>query len=689
MSIGPAYDVKEQVRQSIDIVDLVGSYVQLRRQGRNYVGLCPWHDDSRPSLQVNAERQSFKCWVCDVGGDVFSFIMKAEGLEFREALELLAERAGIALRPAAPSRPRSADPHDDANRELDEQGENEPRTPSEPPGSFGKSPSEPPGLYGKSPSEPPGLSRRPSASSPSPSRSPSPSPSPTAAEYDKRTLYRVMAWAELQFHDCLLSAAEADAGRQYLAERGISVDSARRFQLGFAPNRWDWLLERARGTEWTPAILERVGLLRRRESGGGFYDWFRGRVMFSIRDARSRPIGFGGRVLPQLADERAAKYINSPETPLFSKSRELYGLDLARDHFKRGGGAVVMEGYTDCLMAHQHELQNCVAVLGTALGERHLQLLRRYTDSITLVLDGDDAGRRRTNEILDALLALFEKNQVDLRILTLPEGLDPCDFIAQHGCDSFRELLAGAVDALEHKFRSVTKGLDILTDTHGASQATEDLLSTLAKIRPAGGGASSRTLLREEQMLSRIARQFHLPEEQLRSRLAALRREARRPHVSPPADAPQPARSIELPACDRLLLELLIARPEFSARIRAAIDPNVIESDVARQVYQAWLRLADDGMGPSFQQLIAEFDDSVTKSLLAGLAELFTARPTTDAERLLQDCLSSYQRRRAKLEQRRDLAVGRADDDFALQAIQRLKQERSASELRMFEQKRK
>ena len=322
---------------------------------------------------MNPDRQSFKCWVCDYGGDVFSFVMRTENLEFREALELLAERAGINFTPPAP-------PH---------------------------------GEHG-------GSSARSDPST------------------EKRTLYRVAAWAEEQFHRCLLESPEAEAGRIYLAERGITQDTINRFKLGFAPNRWDWILERARGTEWTPPLLERVGLLRRKELGGGFYDWFRGRVMFSIRDSRSRPVAFGGRVLPQLADERSAKYINSPETPLFSKSRELYGLDVARENFKAEGGVIVMEGYTDALMAHQHGIDNCVAVLGTALGERHLQLLRRYTDSITLVLDGDAAGQRRTNEILDALLALFEKNQIDLRILILPGGVDPCDFIATHGSDPFR-----------------------------------------------------------------------------------------------------------------------------------------------------------------------------------------------------------------------------------------------------------
>ena len=194
--------------------------------------------------------------------------------------------------------------------------------------------------------------------------------------------------------------------------------------------------------QFPPGLLERAGLAIPRDmDGGGHYDRFRGRVLFSIRDARSRPIAFGGRVLPQFADERTAKYINSPETPLFSKSRELYGLDAARDGIAREKQVVVLEGYTDCLMAHQHGLTNMVAVLGTALGEAHLQVLRRFTDSIVLVLDGDDAGRRRTNEIIDALLALFVKNQIDLRILTLPEGLDPCDFIASQGSDAFRQLL--------------------------------------------------------------------------------------------------------------------------------------------------------------------------------------------------------------------------------------------------------
>jgi DNA primase len=607
MSFGPAFDAKEQVRQAVDIVDLVGSYIQLRRQGRNFVGLCPWHDDSRPSLQVNPDRQSFKCWVCDYGGDIFSFIMRAENLEFREALELLAERAGIELR-----------------KQFDT---GEPGGP------------------------------------------------PPRAEDDKRALYKVLAWAEDQFHRCLLHAPEAEPGRAYLADRGISADTINHFHLGFAPNRWDWILERAGGSEWSPSILERIGLLRRKELGGGHYDWFRGRVMFSIRDARSRPIAFGGRVLPQLADEKSAKYINSPETPLFSKSRELYALDVARDHFKNDDGAIVMEGYTDVLMAHQHGIHNCVAVLGTALGERHLQLLRRYTDRITLVLDGDAAGRRRTNEILDSLLALFEKNLVDLRILTLPEGIDPCDFIATHGSDTFRALLASAVDALEHKFKAVTNGLDTLTDTHRASQAAEQLLVTLAQIRPQASGASSQTLLREEQMLSRISRQFHLPEEKLRSRLVAIRQDARGRRPSSVAieqdevDLPAPPRAADLPKWDRDVLELLVLDPTIIARMTDHIDVTAFGSAFSRRIFVGICRLAEQGMHEDFGRLLAAFDEPAMKNLLVELDESAAQKANADRERWLADVLETHNRRGEESSNRATLAAARQSDDNAEQLL--------------------
>jgi len=584
VSLGPANDAKEQVRQAVDIVDLVGSYVPLRRQGRNYVGHCPWHDDRRPSLQVNPERQSFKCWVCDVGGDVFSFVMKMENIEFREALEFLAERAGVSLQRSEPGGP------------------------------------------------------------------------PPRSEDDKRAQLRTVAWAEEQFHRCLLEAPEAEPAREYLADRGITPETIRRFHLGYSPHRWEWLLDRARGTEFTPALLERVGLVVRRELEGGHYDRFRGRVIFSIRDARGRPIAFGGRVLPQLAEAtgpNSAKYINSPETPLFSKSRELYGLDVARDAIARDRQAIVMEGYTDCIMAHQFGLANVVAVLGTALGEGHLQVLRRLTDSVVLVLDGDAAGRRRTNEIIDTLLALFVKNQVDLRILTLPEGVDPCDFIVTHGGDALRQLLAGAVDALEHKFQAVTQGLDTTTDTHRAAQAVEQVLSTLAQIRTAAATeAASPVLLREQQMLGRIARRFRMPEEQLRNRLAALRRAARpkawAKRVEAGASALEgPHATPALSAWERGILELVLLDPSLLSRIEAAVEPAAFDSPVARRIFEACVGLHQVDQPVNFQRLTLEFDDVNTKSVLVQLDESSQAKASADREQWLQDLLAGVERRKA------------------------------------------
>ncbi len=237
-----------------------------------------------------------------------------------------------------------------------------------------------------------------------------------------------MAWAERQYHDCLLSSPEAEPARKYLQDRGITAESIERFHLGFSPTEPSWILQRAGGTPARARVLETIGVLARPAGGGSLYDRFRGRVLFSIRDVQGRPVGLGGRVLPGLSDS-PAKYVNSPETPLFAKSHLLYGLDVARETIRKSRTALVMEGYTDCIVAHQYGFTDAVAVLGTALGEGHVRILKRFADRIVLVLDGDEAGQRRANEVLE----LFVAQQVDLRILTLPDELDPCEFLLAAG----------------------------------------------------------------------------------------------------------------------------------------------------------------------------------------------------------------------------------------------------------------
>jgi DNA primase len=620
VSGGLSFDTKERVKQAVDIVELVGGHIQLRRQGRNYVGLCPWHDDTRPSLQVNAERQSFKCWVCDIGGDVFTWIMKTEGVEFREALEMLADRAGITL-----ERPKDR-----------QEG-------------------------------------------------------PSSGTFDKRALYRAMVWAEKQYHQCLIESPEAEPARRYLQERGITSESIEKFHLGFSPVEKDWILHQAGKNENSDKIagrtkiIEAIGILARSSEGGSLYDRFKGRLLFSIRDAQARPVGFGGRVLPEVATITPAKYVNSPETPLFTKSKLLYGLDLARQPIRKNGAALVMEGYTDVIVAHQYGFDNAVAVLGTALGAEHIKILRHYTDRIILVLDGDEAGQRRTNEVLE----LFVAEQVDLRILTLPEGLDPCDFLHQKGAAAFAELLANsAVDALEHAFSTVTRGVDVDRDVHGASRALERLVSIVAKAPRLRADTTGEDRFREEKILQRLAAWFRVDEKEVRRRLTALRRrsQGRGANILPATEAVSSAESGEAPeiidSTQREFLELLLAYPECLPFVREQLAMEYLGRGMCRKIYDICCRLADAGVEASFGRLMLEFDEPTIKNLLVELDETSQSkgRQAADHQDLLGELINTFKRKESEKQRPRQITAlreGGLDENRQIDMLEEiLRQER-------------
>jgi DNA primase len=550
-------DAKERVRQAIDIVELIGGDRQLRREGRGYKALCPWHDDSRPSLTINTERQSFKCWVCDIGGDVFTWVMRREGVEFPEALRMLADRAGIQL-----EAPRAS------------QGG---------------------GLTGD----------------------------------EKRDLLQALAWAEQRFHAFLLNAPDAEPARRYLADRGITADSIHRFKLGYSPNRWDWLLGEARQTAFNQKLLAAAGLAVEKQNGPGVYDRFRGRVLFSIRDVQSRIVGFGGRVLPGISDDNPAKYVNSPETPLFSKSNLLYALDQAKDAIAKSGTAVVMEGYTDVIIAHQCGFHSAVAVLGTALGERHIRLLRRFAERIVLVLDGDEAGRRRTDDIL----SLFVAEQVDLRVLTLPDELDPADYLLQLGKDAFAGLLGKAIDALDHKYRTVVAELGANPSTHQVIQAVEGVLAVLAGAPRSVTTVDSAAKLREDQMLVRLAQLSGVAEDRLRKRLADLRRATTQNRLSreddPPGrtepTAPATAAFDKEPKflrdAEQFVMEILVAAPQLLVEVRESLVCDDLRHPTHRTIYAKACELSEAGTLPDFDRLMLEFDAPQVKNSLIDLDE--------------------------------------------------------------------
>ena len=592
----PRDDVKERVREATDIVDVVGSYVSLRRQGKGMTGLCPWHDDSKPSLQVNPDRQTFRCWVCDVGGDVFSFVMRMEKVEFREALEQLADRAGITL-----PRGRAGLPAD-----------------------------------------------------------------------DRATLRQVMSWAAERFRDCLRGSPEADAARRYLGDRGLSTATATRFELGFAPPAWDWLLRQAAAAGISRVDLVRAGLAIERDDRSGHYDRFRGRVMFPIRDPQGRCVAFGGRVLPGEKTE-AAKYINSPETPLFSKSSMLYGLDTAREAMAASRRAIVVEGYTDCLAARQAGIDDVVAVLGTALGERHAKLLRRYADRIVLVLDGDEAGRRRANEVLEVLLA----EPIDVRIARMPSGVDPCDFLIERGRGAFEQLIDEACDPLDYRMDEVLATLAPDAGDEAALASVESVLAALAAASRRSSLPPSQRRLREDQVLGRLARRFGLSRDALRTRMLE-----RRGTVAEPV-AVEAMRSNRLPAWDREVLEVLVGVPDSVGLIVREVRPTDLETDVGRSVVEVARRLHAEGREVALGSLLLEFVDPAVQSLLVAVDEAGAARGMVDPQERVGHFAEALRRRSAERQavaSARAIKTSRLDTQAETELLSRLIADRRAAQ---------
>ncbi|MFN4903906.1 MAG: DNA primase [Planctomycetota bacterium] len=556
---------KERVRQAINIVDLIGGYSEVRRQGRNFVSRCPFHDDRRPSMQINAERQSWKCWVCDVGGDAFSFVMQKEGMSFPEALQFLADKAGIVIETTG-------------------------------------------------------------------------SKTSGASAEDKRQLYQAIQWAVEKYRDYFRNDPAADAAREYVASRGLEASNAERFGLGFAPESWSWLADRALADKISLDALEKVGLLARGTSQTR-YDRFRDRLIFPIFDPQSRPIALGGRVLPGSPVE-AAKYINCSETRLYQKNQTLYGLNFAKDRISKTQVAVVVEGYTDVMMAHQHGIDNAVACCGTALTENHIRLLKRYCDSVVLMLDGDQAGQKRTGEILE----LFLSETMDLRILTLPDQLDPCDYLLRYGGESLKELISQAVDALEFKIRSACQGFDPLLDTHRATVALESVLGSLAKI-PESSQSDSRVVVRLEQIISRLSRQFGIGQSQIKMRLGDLRKQSRRwANVSDASTAhrsggveteheavhgdssdfhqqPVEYRYDELSAVELELLEILATNTDLVPMAIERIAPKNLVSPTALAIFQLYLNLELEGHSLDFQSILTATEDPALKNALVTLEQ--------------------------------------------------------------------
>ena len=574
--------VVDEVKERLDIVEVIQSYVPLKKAGRNYKGLCPFHAEKTPSFVVFPETGTWHCFgACGTGGDVFSFLMKRENIDFGEALRVLARRAGVELE--------------------------------------------------------------------------SRSPQATEAEQRLDLLREINQAAVTFFRHRLLQSDEARRARSYLEGRGLNSETLERFQVGYALDRWDGLLNYLAEKGYALQDVEEAGLIVRREDGSGYYDRFRGRVIVPIRDQRGKTIGFGGRIL----GEGVPKYLNSPQTPLFDKSSVLFGLDQARAGIRTSGMAVIVEGYMDVLMAHQHGINNVVAQMGTALTEAQLRLLKRYTQRFVLALDSDTAGDQATlrglevaRQVMDrevvpvptprGLIRFEERLAADIHIVSLPPGQDP-DEVIREGPERWVRLIAAAKPVMDYYFDALSADLDLATAKGKAE--------VVARLGPLVAELGDR--VQRSHYLQQLGRMVQVDEATLwqQIRQGGGRRQPAR-HAPTEQPAGQPLKAVV--GLGEHCLSFALHYPDLLEQADEALlgceeaplaagDLDRSEDRAILDAWRAWLKAGGS------RQARAEFLDTLEERLqdrVTALVAAQAARPPLPEELLRSDVLDAVTRLR-------------------------------------------
>lgn len=599
-----AQDAKAQVLQAIDIVELISQTVALKRIGRRFAGLCPFHQEKTPSFSVNAEKQYFYCFGCKESGNAIDFVIKRDRVEFKEALELLARQARIELP------------------------------------SFGGQSSKP----------------------------------------GERQLLLDACSAACRFFENQLSLPHGEPARVYLAKRGFTAETLGRFQAGFAPEGWDHLLRSPVGRKFGPQTLVTAGLLKVREKDGGHYDVFRNRIIFPIRNEQGQVIAFGGRILNP---EDTPKYLNSPETPLFTKSKTAFGLDLGRQRIVETRTIAVVEGYTDVMMAHQFEASNVVAPLGTALTEQHVNVFKRFADKVVLLFDGDAAGGTAADRVLE----LFLNQPIEIAVASLPDGLDPDEFFLKHGREAFDALLANATDALEYAWRQFSAGIDP-TNLTSLEKSTREYLGILGKA--AKGKTDS---LRYNLAMNRLHKLSGIPIEELNRLAKASAVANRRPaaRIEPAANvSPPPAVEKEEPdraepgqkKAERQILGVLLIEPKRWHDVQLALDVGDFGVTRLRRLAEFYWDLQRHEGEPVFSEFLAQVPDQAMAKLAVELVEEVENLPDPDVT--LQGALAYMKEVRLRKQEREIVVAGnRAQDDAqGIDLLRQLQEQRRRPDIR-------
>jgi DNA primase len=526
----------EEIRSANDIVDVISQHVRLKKRGKNFVGLCPFHQEKTPSFTVSSEKQVFHCFGCSKGGNVFTFVMEFEKVSFTEAVRSLAEKAGIVI----------------SYTEADQEQQNE-----------------------------------------------------------IESLYNVCRFAGLHFYTNLTKTDEGRSALEYFHQRGFNDETIRTFGLGYSLHSWDGFLNRAKEEGLKREDLQKAGLIRTREDGTD-YDYFRGRAMFPIFTTTGRVVGFGARKLRD--DDPLGKYINSPETLIYNKSRILFGLFHSKDAIRTEDNSLMVEGYADLISLYQAGIQNVVASSGTALTEEQVQLISRYSKKLTLVYDADSAGSNATIRGMDIALA----QDLDVMIVELPEGEDPDSFVKKSGGKEFQKLLDQGVSFIDFKAKQYLKAGAFGTP-EGKAQAVRSIVQSIAKMKDE---------LKRNFYIKAVSTKYDIYESVLYRELeqwteAGSRRDramlnpAKLSEAKPNGPAQETASGSGVTEIERNLLRALFKnRDDVTKFIFENVAKDYLTSELSKKLFQMALESFEETGAIQENLILERTDDSSLKDFL-------------------------------------------------------------------------
>lgn len=544
--------VLNQIQDRVDIVEVVGAAITLKRAGRNFKANCPFHGEKTPSFIVNPDKQIFHCFGCGVGGNVFGFLMKFEKKDFREVVEDLAERFGVEI------------PKDRVEN--------------------------------------------------------------SAALQRAAQLLKAHELASEFYQKFFADSKEAARAREYLKARGIREDVCKEFKIGFAPEAWDSLY-RALKDGVGESVLEKSGLVLPKK-GGGFYDRFRNRILFPILDAKGACIAFGGRVM----DDSLPKYLNSPETEIYSKGKNLYGFFQARKSIRENDFVIMVEGYMDLIACHQAGVTNAVASLGTALTTEQARLIRRNTLNAVMLYDADKAGEMATLRGLE----VFLEEGMDVKIVRLPEGHDPDSFIKQRGAPAFKDELGRAKTLFDYKL-ALLKAQHDGRSVEGRVRIGNEMVLLLAKVK---NDILKAAWLRE------LAKELNLSEEALISEMKKGGKTVAAKPQTPVSPAPaKVASATEMPLAEKMVLGVLLEDVAFVERAREEIRAENFQHPAARKIAEKIF----ESPGITAAQLMNVFaeDAEIVRAVSLACAE---SEKAPDKRKVLADCFGSMKRSQIRVQ---------------------------------------